>query len=50
MPPSGGAQPQASGGASSAFEGVAQEVFRVVLFLVAYGQTWLMGRLPVVGE
>ena len=36
--------------ASSGFEEVAaQELFRVVLFLVFYGEIWALGQIPYVG-
>jgi len=31
-------------------EAAAQELFRVVLFLVYYGETWVMGHLPYIGR
>ena len=39
----------ASTGRGDALEGVAQEVYRVVLFVVFYAEVWALGNVPYAG-
>lgn len=43
-------KPSATKGAGGFEQMAAQELFRVVLFLVFYGQIWAMGLLPYIGK
>ncbi len=39
-----------SASSSGSLEGVAQELYRTIFFLVFYTQVWLISNLPYVGE